>query len=703
MIKFLARHIKWIIVGVGALFFTVSQTEWLQTSALWQKVEGALIDRRYLLRAERAAHPDIKVLGLATSSFKLDALSPEEIAASEILQRMKEPWPWDRRVYAAVLEKLMNAGAKVVVFDFVFASEHDGDDVFAQALERYKDRVVIGEMFADEPDATQYHSKKLTTPAERLLLPGAQGIVGLVNMWPDPDDVVRRVKFHTSLERETPELKDLPKKRFPDNLEHATAVTAKKFTGRPIAPSDHQFHFINFQGRSGTYRPLPVENMFVESLWQAPPFNGGETFTNRIVIIGPTAEIFHDVHPTPFGVMPGPEIHAHILAAMLHGSALTETLPSVNIALALAMTALALAACLGINNALVKVVLMVVATALFMAVCQVLFVRYNLIVSMVSPLFCLIATGSYGVTFQYALEQFERRRTRSALDRLVSENVAKIILEDQRDFKERQKGRKQPVTILFSDIRGFTTLTESSVAEKLVAQLNEYFLEMGGIVRQEGGTLSKYIGDAIMAVWGDTHTMGLTEDAQRAVRAALQMRPALIKLNEDWRNNPDRQIFAVGIGVNHGEVIVGEMGHPKRTEFAVLGDGVNLAARLETATKQFHTDILIGETVEALTRDQFVYRSVGAIAFKGKTKPIETFTLVSDRSQPAPAWLAEYHEAIQLYRKRHFYQAGELFKKVLQQIGGADYLCEMYLSRCETYHTTPPPLDWNGAFTLTEK
>jgi adenylate cyclase len=391
------------------------------------------------------------------------------------------------------------------------------------------------------------------------------------------------------------------------------------------------------------------------------------------------------------------------MGALLLQSFIHPTPPATDLALELSMVALALAICLRVGNALLKVFLMVVVTVVFLVVCQLLFTQVNLLVNVMSPLFCLVATGSYGVTFLFAVEQFERRRTRNLLERYVSKNVANTILQDSRSFEETLRGRRQPVTILFSDIRGFTSMTESSDADKLVAQLNEYFSEMVGIVHKESGTLQKFIGDAIMAGWGDTHSDGVETDAKRGVLAALQMRPALAKLNASWKENPDRRELSIGIGVNHGEVIVGNIGTQARTEFTVLGDGVNLAARLETATKQFHTDILIGETVEALTREQFVFRKVGAIAFKGKTRPVETFTLLSDRSQPAPAWLAAYHEAIQLFRGRQFDRAGELFKGVLREIGGQDHICEMYIGRCAAYVATPPPEDWNGAFTLTEK
>ena len=696
MVRFLIHRPKWIVVIVGVLVFWLTQTEWLKTIQLWQHAEGKLLDNRYLLRGQRPADSRIKLVGLGTSSFKLDALAPEEIAASPTLQLMQQPWPWDRQVYAAILERLMDAGAKVVVFDFVFASHTEGDDVFAAALKKYKDRVVIGEMYADEEGANT-KTKKLTTPNDGLLLPGTESVIGLVNMWPDSDQVVRRVKFHTSIERES-ELA-----HFPDNLTHMTALAAKKFAGKPIAPPDSNLYLIDFLGAAGTYRPLPVENLFVEALWQKPPFNGGTTFSNKIVVVGPTAEIFHDIHTIPFGDTPGPEIQAQIIATLLGAKSLSETSSATNIGLALGAMILALLICLGIPQALLKGLLLALTTLAFFATCQIAFTHANLVISMMPPMFCLIATGSFGIIFEYSMEQLERRRYRNVLDRYVSKNVAKQILNDRRSFQDALKGRKQPVTVLFSDIRGFTTMTESTDADKLVAQLNEYFADMVGGVLQQNGTLQKFIGDAIMAVWGDTHSKGVEVDARGAVTTALQMRAALAKLNAGWKENSDRSKLSIGIGVNHGEVIVGNVGHPQRMEFTVLGDGVNLAARLESATKQFHTDILVGEAAVKLTREHFTYRTVDLLTVKGKTKPVEVFGLLSDRTVPPPGWLATYHEAVSLYRQRKFRDAITLFEAVQKQIGQEDYLCDMYILRCAALSGSPPPENWDGSFTLSEK
>jgi adenylate cyclase len=701
MVKFLTQHAKAIVVTVGLLAFGLTQTRWVTNSDLWQKWQGALIDRRYSNRAGKPAHPEIKLVGLANSTLSMDELAPEEIAASPALQLMQQPWPWDRRVYAAVLEKLMASGAKVVVFDFVFAAQTDGDGVFAQALQKYQDHVVIGSQFSSE-DENGETFQKYTPPNPQLLLPGTDHIVGMVNLWADPDGVERRGRYRTSIERETPQLKKFADK-YPDNLIHMSALAVEKFTGHVDTPPYDRNNFIDFRGPAGTYDVLPLEKMFVEKLWQAPPFNGGSVFRDKIVVVGPIAEIFHDVHTTPFGTMPGPEVQAQMMATLLDNSSLGESAPIFNAVLALLMLGLTLAICLWIRHALLKALLLAGAAVAFGVACQVAFGPGHCVLPMMPPLFCLITTGSFGVVFQFALEQIERRRYRNVLDRYVSKNVARTILDDKRSFEEALRGRKQPVTILFSDIRGFTTMTESSDAGKLVAQLNEYFASMVGIVLQEEGTLQKFIGDAIMAAWGDTHSDGTAVDARHAVNAALQMRPALAKLNALWKDNPDRAKLAIGIGVNHGEVIVGNIGHPQRMEFTVLGDGVNLAARLESATKQFHTDILIGEEAEKLTHDQFVYRAVDLLTFKGKTKPVEVFGVLSDRSQPPPAWLAVYHDAIKLYRGRQFAEAIARFAAVQKEIGGEDFLCTMYAGRCAEYIKQPPPDNWDGSHTLSEK
>jgi adenylate cyclase len=700
LFKFLLKRARWIIAIVGVLVFWLAHTDWVKTSQVWGRANSLLIDRRYLLRATKAPNPNIQLLGVQTSSMTLDALPPEDIAASETLQLMREPWPWNRRVYAAVLEKLMAAGAKVVVFDFILSGASEGDTVFAKALEKYKDHVVMGAALNIERDENRdVVNVKLSLPNSRLLSPGTEKIVGLVSLWPDSDGIVRSTRYQTSLAREL----NKGLNRFPDDLSHMTLNAVEKYGEKVNTPLPDQLSYIDFQGPSRTYQALPLEDIFVEKTWRAKQFNSGMVFSNKIVVVGPMAEIFKDTHFTPLGEMPGPEIQGQMMAALLDHSFIRPSPESVDEALDLLMIAVALGVCLWKGNASLKVLLLALATVAFLVAAQFVFVRHNLVLSMTGPLFCLAATGSFGVVFQSTLEQFEKLRFRNVLDRYVSKNVAKAILDDKRSFLESLNGRKQEVTILFMDIRGFTSMTETTDPDKLVAQLNEYFFEMVGIVLKEGGTLQKFIGDAIMAGWGDTHTAGSAEDARRAVSAALQMRGELMKLNKRWTENPDRTPFSVGIGVNQGELIVGNIGHPQRMEFTVLGDGVNLASRLESATRQFHSDILIGESIHDVTSEHFVYRRVDLLTMKGKAKPVEVFTVLGDRSTPVPGWLSKYHEAIFSYRRRNFGEAIACLKEALKEIGREDYLCEMYIRRCEEFLRTPPPSNWDCSHALSEK
>jgi adenylate cyclase len=688
-----------MVIFIGIVMFWLTQPGMLPRWKSWSKAEWFLTDVRYLARGRQPADNNIVLVGVTDSSLTLNALNPEEIQASPTLQLMTNTFPWNRAVYAATLDKLVNAGAKAVFFDFVLSSSKEGDEKLAEAVKRNKDHVVLGSMLAGTGHV-------YVGPNSDIVSADMQGVVGLVNIWADPDDICRRGIYRTSVERESKDdekLTNFNVTAFPDVLIHTSALTVQKFAGTVDTPPYDRDNYIDFQGPAGTYDVVPIEKLFVDRLWNNPPINGPTAFKNKIVIVGPMANILQDFHGSPLGTMPGPEFQAQMMATLLRHSSLRELSPSANSWLAFGMVFLALAICVGIQNALLKPALLLLATAGFAVICQYVFSRDSLVVEMMPPLFGFVGTGSFGIIAQYAFEQFERRRYRNMLDRFVSKKVAKKILEDKSSFVDSLSGRKQTVTVFFSDIRGFTTMTEKSDPEHLVKQLNEYFLEMVGAVEAEDGTLQKFIGDAIMAVWGDLLSQGEEEDARRAVRTALKMRAALAKLNKQWESQANRVPLNIGMGVNRGEIIVGYVGHPQRMEFTVLGDGVNQAARFESATKQFHVDMLVGETVEELTRKHFVFRRVGLLTVKGKTKPVEAFTALSEGSQPAPAWLGRYHEAIQLFRKQRFEDAAGMFRAVSTEIGGEDFLCGMYLERCALFLKEPPPADWNGAFVLSEK
>lgn len=656
-------------------------------------LEGVLLDTRYALRPSQPAHPSIQLIGVEASTLQLDRLSQAEMEKSEALQLMSRPWPWDRRVFAQAIRKILEAGARVLVLDFVFAGDNAGNEALANVIREHPDKVVIASMF-DYPSDGQ--SIQYVVPEKVLEGLDVYLLTGFATVWSEVDDVVRKGRFRTSLMEELGQTPD------PKHEVHALSLQAfTRFTGRTNSPPDGAY--IDFRALPGAYRVIPFENLFVDQLWRDPKgLANGSVFRDKIVILGPMAEILKDVHRTPMGPMKGPELQANLTATLLQHSELRDLPRGWGFALEAGLLVGALWICLKVQRVVLKGVFLLLVLGSYLVFCQALF-QHRLVVFMAPSVIGFTFAGGSVLLLQFALEQFERLRIRGYLDRYVSRNVAHLILQDQRPLRESFHGKRQTVTVLFSDIRGFTTMTEASQAQELVAQLNEYFQPMVEIILREEGTLQKFIGDAIMAVWGDTHSLGPAEDARRAVRSALAMRRKLQELNHHWQGRCDRRPLAIGIGINHGEVVVGNIGHPQRMEFTVLGDAVNLASRLEGASKAYQLDLLIGESVVALTRQDFVYRSVDLLVVKGKTQPIEVHTALGEKPEPPPAWLKSYHLALQQYRQRQFAEAIESLAKTQQEKGSTDRLCELYLERCRAYGVSPPPPDWIGVYTLKEK
>jgi adenylate cyclase len=224
-------------------------------------------------------------------------------------------------------------------------------------------------------------------------------------------------------------------------------------------------------------------------------------------------------------------------------------------------------------------------------------------------------------------------------------------------------------------------------------------------VFENGGTLDKFIGDAVMAVWGNVSSRGKAEDAKACARAALAMRRELGTLNEAWHARGIAP-FVIGIGINHGDVLGGNIGSQEKADPTVIGDAVNLASRLEALTRIYSVDVLLGESLAELIRDSFHLRSVARAQVKGKTRPVEIFTLVSARDQPGDAeflkWLETYEEALRRFRDRDFTQAKILFSRFLEFYPD-DYLARMYLERTLDYEQAPPDDAWNAVEVFKKK
>ncbi|WP_264488175.1 CHASE2 domain-containing protein [Luteolibacter arcticus] len=644
--------------------------------------------------------PELVFLAMDTASVRLDHFREEDIAASPALQMMQQEWPWPRAVHVKILERLMDAGAKVVVIDVLFPSEREGDEEFRAALDRYRDRVVIGCNFGSG-EREKGGTDTLELPSASLIDRTAplDDRVAFVNFWPDTDSVIRHGVSRTTRAEVDGHL-PAPDEEVLDSL----AAKALKKSGRADAVAGDPRRRIRLAGPMKTFRPISVCDLFDERRWNSPDeFRQGDFFRGKIVVLGAEGNSAKDEVLTPMGFMGGPELHLNAINAGLQGEYLRSTSRLASLWFIGAGGVVALMLCYWARGPLLRLGLLVATCAGWVGAAILAYGQAGLFIPTVGPLVALASGGVACLGWDFFLERRDRVRVRSILDRYVAKNVVELVVAESDAFSAALKGQRRYVATLFSDIRGFTTMTEESDPEELVAQLNEYFFAMVEGVLAEGGTLQDYIGDAIMAVWGDTRTLSREESAFHGVRTALLMETALVDLNRRWASVPGRRQFEIGIGINQGDVVVGSLGHPMRLRFAAVGDGINTAARLETATKHFGCRILVGETVESVTRGRFHYRRVDRVRFKGKGVPIEVYTPLGDASSPVPPWLDNYEQAVTLYRERRFAEAAGMFQAVADAIGGEDALCRMYLGRCEHFAAEPPEPDWDGSYTMSEK
>jgi len=654
-----------------------------------------------LLRREGRKTPEPKdfvFLGLDQSTLVLPPLTAEEVAGSRAFQLMTaRPFPWSREVWALMLDRLFSAGARLVIFDVLFNQPSDGDAEFHAALDRYHDKVVLGANF-DFGRGVQ-----AVTPNDALIPPPQMqdDRVGFVNFWPDPIDGTTRSATYRMTDRQLAGLAPDPSEEVYESL--SARALAKIGHGNDV-PRDIWEHMIRFTAPDA-FQPRPLYEIFDPELWRANYANGA-FFKDKVVLVGASAQVQHDVVDTPMSPnTPGPTLHFQAMAAALGHEFLQPTPPKIGLALVSAAGLAAWALVAFLRRPLLCFGALVAITAIYLGMARLFYDKSGLLLLTVPVLAALLLSGSSSLGFEYALERLEKLRTRRTLERYVSKNLVKEILENPDSYYSSLKGVRVPVTILFSDLIGFTTLTEKADPETLVMQLNEYLSRMTPVIFGNGGTLDKFIGDAIMAVWGNVRSLGTAQDAKSCARAALGMRRELSQLNQAWREQ-GRMGLGMGIGVNHGEAIVGNIGSQERMDPTVIGDAVNLASRLEGLTRIYGVDILVGASAAELVRDEVYLRSVARVQVKGKTKSVDVFTFVAARGEETDSeflkWLETYEEALEKFRTRDFTDAKILFSRFLEFYPD-DLLAKMYLHRALEYEQSPPGEAWEAVEVFQKK
>jgi adenylate cyclase len=576
---------------------------------------------------------------------------------------------------------------------------NNGDPAFHAALDRYRDKVVMGANF----DIDAENRVQAITPNDALIPPPQllDDRVGFVNFWPDTIDGITRAAIYHVTDRL---LAGLPPDPSEEVYESLSARALTKIGHGNDVPRDFHGHMIRFTAPDA-FEPRPLYEVFDPKLWHAN-YADGAFFKDKIVMIGPSAQVLHDFVDTPMNPMTsGPGLHLQAMAAALGHEFLRPTPPDVGLALVGAAGLIAWALVAFVRRPLLCVGALIAITVTYLGTARLLYDKTGLLLLTVPVLSALLLSGLFSLGFEYAVERLEKLRTRRTLERYVSRNLVKEILENPDSYYSSLKGVRVPVTILFSDLVGFTTLAEKADPEALVAQLNEYLTRMTSVIFSNGGTLDKFIGDAIMAEWGNVRSLGMAQDTKNCARAALAMRRELAGLNAKWRGE-GRMGLGMGIGINQGEVIVGNIGSQERMDPTVIGDSVNLASRLEGLTRVYGVDILVGATAADLVRDEIHLRSVARVQVKGKTKPVDIFTFVGARDEDVDAefvkWLDTYEEGLEKFRTRDFTQAKILFSRFLEFYPD-DQLAKMYLQRTLGYEQAPPDEAWEAVEVFEKK
>jgi adenylate cyclase len=428
-----------------------------------------------------------------------------------------------------------------------------------------------------------------------------------------------------------------------------------------------------------------------------------EHLSGKTILIGTSATALHDLKNIP-GVpdYPGVLLHDTVASNILKSDYLRFT-PS-----SLTWTALLAAPLLGsfltlLPQAFALQILLPLLLWLFgsaMVVHQ--FHSHSLVLSWIGPSLGLLFAYIEGLGYLTFVEGRQKRQLQGTLTKYLPPSmVAELIASGKNPHAE--VGQRRELSILFSDIRGFTTLSERLPAERIVQKLNEYLERMTDVIFENRGTLDKFIGDAVMSFWGAP--LEQKDHAILSIRTGLQMASALQTLRQDWEKSGDPFPIEIGVGINSGEVIVGNIGSEKRLDYTVIGDNVNLASRLEGLTKQYHLAFLVGEKTYELAREHFVFRKIDLVAVKGKEKPVGIFEPLAEVNSAHSAEALQKANAFQLcwetYFKGDFAQALTQFESFLTVYPG-DGAGLAYVERCQELKESNPPL-WDGIYRATSK
>ncbi|MGD2170726.1 MAG: adenylate/guanylate cyclase domain-containing protein [Gammaproteobacteria bacterium] len=672
-------------------------------------------------------------------------------------------WPWGRDQLARIVDNLFDFyGADVVAFDIVFAEKDEssgleqfeqlarttlrGDEEYIEALDKIRPslkhdeifaqslvgkNVVLGYYFKSRLQEGESGVTGLLPPAltrmdrqwsERLPINKAVGYGGNLeilqtsarsggyfdNPFVDADGVFRRVPLVQSYQGylfASLALATTQAYLDADGIELAIETEGTRgeneyFALETINLKNHKIPvdangavFVPYRGRQGSFPYIPAHEVLSR---KTNPL----ALKNKIVLIGTSAPGLLDLRSTPVqNIYPGVEVHANIISGILDDRIKHKPAWTVGYELVLLIViAVSMALLLPLVSPLLAATGTLGITGLVVAGTFVAW-NNNLILPLASPLLLILLLFMLHMSYGFFIESRGKRQLANLFGHYIPPELVDEMSESPEEYS--LEGENREMTVLFSDVRGFTSISEGMDPKQLTQLMNALLTPMTRVIHKNRGTIDKYMGDAIMAFWGAP--LANAEHARHALYAALQMMEELKIMQEDFKQRGWPTVN-IGIGLNTGDMNVGNMGSEFRMAYTVLGDAVNLGSRLEGLTKEYGVNIIVSESTKAAI-PEFVFRELDLVRVKGKNEPVAIFEPVghkNDLDKSVTSEISEYRKALMNFRSQSWDKA-ELDFFNLNRINPDRQLYQVYLERIAVYRREPPGEGWDGVFTHTTK
>jgi adenylate cyclase len=671
----------------------------------------------------------LREAGARVIAFDVDFPQPDQNSALQALQQVRKDY--EARTKAGIGDPAFESRLKALEADA------DNDQKLADALSRFEN-AILGYFYLRGAEARTQNQERLNEFLNYLSFQAYPKIVhpeyakesevlnnpalkfdglspnlpqfalnaknfGYFNIIPDPDGTVRRepviIPFRGSF---YPSLDVAAALAYTNlSLDQVNVVFNRNGLeridfGKVSIPTDPGgFVWINYYGPARTFDQYSLADVVQRKI-------PAERLRDRLVLIGPTAVGIGDMAVTPFQQMNffGVEVHANFITNILQGRFIRRGIRE-NIIDILFLLFFSLVAGMVLSKVPPSraTAIMLAFLGIFLGLAYYLFAYGRIWIVAFLPSATLTVNYAGIISYRFFFEEREKRKVRGAFHQYVPPGLITQILQHPELL--RLGGEEKELTALFSDIRGFTTLSEGLTPTTLVDLLNEYLSEMTDVIFRHWGTLDKYIGDAIMAFWGAPYPQ--PDHALRACQAGLEMLQVLNRLQERWEAE-GRPRIDIGVGINTGPMVVGNMGSKRRFNFTVMGDNVNLASRLEGINKQFGTRLIISEATYEAVREHLVARELDLIRVKGKMKPVRIFELLGPIAEQERFGdqIERFHKGLEAYRSSQWETAIETFQELTFEYPG-DGPSHVFLKRCHDLLAGPPEGAWDGVYVMKTK